>query len=293
MSVMPSAPSISTSAPPLLGWQLVKRPGSNTYDALVGEQIWMYGVYPNLADPADGPTYFRPFEIYERFIKRLLARCRITAQPRRYDHVFAVRQISNVPMFVGRPAIDAPSPPKRKGVLALKFEDDLGNRPTGSLSVYFPGTAASKVKPRLSITGAPHITPDVGISGEFAKDYELKPVRDDPVVTVRLLTGDDLGGYLDDYVNHLLPAEQLDSRSYDTLRHFLSDIGATSTYLEMNRVITELTLQPGEEIDFSIRGRLEPESTAYFAIETITESGSVVSDVVELFADSSGRIYEY
>ena len=134
-------PSIRSSAPPLLAWQLVKRPGSNAYDALVGERIWMYGVYPNLVEEADAPVYFRPFEVYERFVRRLLAKCHIAAQPRKYDHVFAVRQSADVPMFVGRPSIDMPRPRKRKGVLTLKFEDDLGNRPTGLLSVYFPGTA--------------------------------------------------------------------------------------------------------------------------------------------------------
>jgi hypothetical protein len=306
MTLMPSIPS---SAPPLLAWQLVKRPGSNAYDALVGERIWMYGVYPSLAEGTGAPALFRPFEVYERFVRRLLARCHIGAGPRKYDHSFAVRQDEDVPMFVGRPPIDAPSPHKRRGVLTLKFEDDLGNQPTSLLSVYFRGRATSKIKRHLSAgaspinAGAPPINLDAGISGEFTSDWSVEPVRDDPLVTVRLLTGNSLAEYLNDYIPHLL-SEADDTYSpgpyatqgddNDSLQRFFNEVSnSVSDNLEMDKRIEEMSLLPGERIDFSIRGELSPERSSYFAVETFTEDGSVVSDVVELFADRFGRVYEY
>lgn len=293
--------------PPALGWQLVKRPGANAYDALVGELIWMYGVYPGLGAAGQGPAYFRPFEVYERFIRRLFARLHIARQPREYVHSFTLRESADTPMFVGRPSIGAPGPYNRRGVLNLKFEDDLGNRSPGFMSVYFPGTATSKINPKISASLAPHIRPDVEVSAEvveFKRGVTVKPVRDDPTVTVRLLTGSSLAEYLAGYIQSLVATEVLvyaDGSYYsssdnadDSVRRFLDEVlEAVPDELAMNREIEDITLQPGEEIDFSIIGRLRPERTAYIAVETFTENGSTVSDIMELFTDGEGRIYEY
>lgn len=295
------------SVPPILAWQLVKRPGSNTYDALVGEQIWMYGIYPALGAAADGPAYFRPFEVYERFVRRLVARLHIARQPRQYVHALTVRESADVPMFVGRPAIDAPGPYNRRGVQNLKFEDDLGNRSPGFLSVYFPGTAISKINPKISLSAAPAIRPDVEISGEvvqFTRTATVTPVRDDPAVTVRLLAGSSLAEYLEGYIRSLLAVEDFaypggpyDSAGgdvNDSLQRFFDQVSeAVPDELEMNQKIEGVTLQPGETIDFSITGRLGPERTAYIAVETFTENGSTVSEVIELYTDGEGRVYEY
>jgi hypothetical protein len=187
-------------------------------------------------------------------------------------------------------------------VLTLKFEDDLGNQPASLLSVYFPGTAASKVKRHFSV-GAPPIKLDAGVDREFAIDWRVEPVRDDPLVTVRLLTGSSLAEYLYDYVLQLLyEAEHAYSpapytvRDEDraSLRRFLDEVSNSApTSLEMNRSIEEITLPPGGQIDFSVRGEVSQENSGYFAVETFTENRSVISDVIELSADRSGMVYEY
>jgi hypothetical protein len=62
--------------------------------------------------------------------------------------------------------------------------------------------------------------------------------------------------------------------------------------LEMEPDIKSVTLEPGEAIDFEIRGQVERGRTACFAIETLTDSGPVVSGIIELHADDDGVIHE-
>lgn len=65
---------IQTPVPASLAWRLTKDPGRNSYDALVGEGLWMYGTYP---DSSVEPSCFRPFEVYERTIRHWFSRLHI------------------------------------------------------------------------------------------------------------------------------------------------------------------------------------------------------------------------
>jgi hypothetical protein len=196
--------SMSSETPPMLGWRLVKSPDSSAYDALVGEQIRMCGIYPDSGLTLAGPAYFRPFEIYERFVQRLFANLHITRQPRQYSHAMAVRDSAGPQTFIGQPPLDAPRPPRARGVLTLKFKDDLGNESSGPMSVYYPGTAVSKIEPKVTLPLPTLGDKQASIEiGSFTRSATVTPVRDDPIVTAHLLMGGSLAEYLNNYISWL------------------------------------------------------------------------------------------
>lgn len=291
--------------PPILAWQLVKRPGSNTYDALVGEQLWMYGVYSSLADGREGPSYFRPFEWYERLVRRFLSRIHLVRPPRDYAPTFAFRSEDDPAVYVGRPSSDAPSPARPRGVITLKFEDDLGNRSAGLLSVYFRGTATATIHPKANLSLAPGPIPTISAGveiGSFTRSATIAPVRDDPRVSVRLLTGSDLANYLAEYLPPIIERTSLrigglrepepEPEPEGILSEFLGYVSeAVPEALGVEPPIDELELE--DAMDIRITGEIRPGRSALLAVQTTTPAGSVMSDVVELFADEQGQIFEY
>jgi len=269
----------------------------------------MYGIYP--AEQEDTPGYFRPFEYYERWIRRHFTKLHIHRQPREYS-ISPAHQDGQTQVFVGRPAINAPSPYNKKGTITLKFEDDLGNRSPGVLSVYFEGTASSKIAPKITghatLQGGtvPVISPDIEVSVEafeFTRTAIIKPVREDPKVSVRLLAGDDLAAYLSDYLLSLLSVEEYAYAAGEPLSIYGDDIdqivsrsidelSAKPDYLELDGSYEDIDLGAEDTLELTISGKLDRSSAITFALEARTESGSVVSDIVELRSDDEGRIFE-
>jgi hypothetical protein len=282
----------STPMPTKLAWQLTKRPGSDAYDALVGESLWMYGMYPNLSqDNSDeSPAYFRPYEVYEKLVRRLFSKLHVVRQPSVYS-ISQCSQIDGTLTFVGRPHFDAPSPYKPRGVLKLKFEDDHGFKSDGTMRVYFPGTATAEFKPDLGF-GAGPAGGSVSLKlGQRTKIVTVKPIREDPLVNVRVVTGDALAEYLNGYLRQMLESYQADSLS--DLSIFLRSVAAaTPIDIEQSPSISDVEMQPGQSIEMSLTVFMSPETTTMYALEVLTESGSVMSDVIEIHTDANGQSYE-
>jgi hypothetical protein len=272
----------------------------------------MYGMYPK---STEDPAYFRPFEFYEPFLRRLGAALHIHRQPRSYAPAYTQQQGDGEPVvFVGRPAIEAPRPLKAKGVLTLKFEDGLGHRSDAVMSVYYPGTV-KVTKKRTASAGVSGdtflIAPDAEVSAGtiYEQQVILKPVREDPVVSARLLTGTDLAEYLSDYLFSLVHAEQyeyaggqsdeaesptsplgdIDNLLWRTIGNIQSE---PADVLQMESDRQEITLKPDDEAELTISGSLGPSNRVTYAVEARTEGGAVVSDIVELRSDDEGRIFE-
>jgi len=268
----------------------------------------MYGIYP--AEQEDAPGYFRPFEYYERWVRRQFTKLHIHRQPREYS-ISSAQRDGQTQVFVGRPAINAPSPYNKKGTITLKFEDDLGNRSPGVLSVYFEGTASSTIAPKIAghakLLGGtvPTISPDVEASVEafqFTRTAIIKPVREDPTVSVRLLAGYDLAEYLSDYLHSLLSVEEYAYAASELGTHgedidqivsrSIDEVSAKPDHLELDGSYEDIALEAEDVLELKISGSLDRSSAVTFALEARTEAGSVVSDIVELRSDDEGNIFE-
>jgi len=289
---------------PILAWQLVKHPGVNTYDALVGEPLWMYGTYFNIQQPAEGPTLFSPFEVYERVVRRALARIHLARRP--YVYAPSPAQTSDQRNYFGVQPFAAPSPHKPRGTMYLQFTDDLENRSTGLLKVYFKGTASATFRPKVGVSASaqpgpvPTITGGVNVEfGSFSRTAVIEPVRVDPEVSVRIVTGPELGDYLADYLGYVL--ERASGGAFIDREGAQRDI---SEYVgrASNAVLHDLTMdpsvfdhvamEPGQPRDLTVVGHLEPGQSGMLAIETTTDEGRVMSDVLEVAADEQGQIYD-
>lgn len=290
---------------PILAWQLVKQPGVNTYDALVGEPLWMYGTYFNIQQLADGPTLFSPFEVYERAIRRALARIHLARRP--YVYAPSPAQTSDQRNYFGVPAFAAPSPHKPRGTLYLQFTDDQQNRSSGLLKVYFKGTASVTFHPKVGVSASaqPGPVPTItgGVSAEFRsfeRTASIEPVREDPEVSARIITGPELADYLAGYLDHIV--EQVSERTSIDRERIQDDIfeylGRASNAVPNDLVMVDppvfdnVALEPGQPRTLTVVGHLEPGQSGMLAIETTTREGRVMSDVLELVADDQGQIYD-
>lgn len=183
------------------------------------------------------------------------------------------------------------------------------------MSVYFPGTATVTRQRRAAVgfnADTLVITPDVeaSIGRRYESTFVVAPVRDDPVVAIRLLTGESLAEYLSRYLFSLVEADQGDyaGESSDERRLFTSLIGEVSEllwrkidnisterrdFLQIEGAFEEITLGEGEEFALTVSGTLPPLSHVNYAVEALTKDGLVVSDIEELRSDEEGRIFGF
>jgi hypothetical protein len=281
---------------------LFKHLGSNATEALVGERLLMYGVYYNLKDPGEGPAFFAPTEVFEKFVRRTMARLHLMRKPYVYTPSEAVSDDQK--NYFGVPTLNAPTPYKPRGTMSLQFSDDFQNRSTGLLKVYFKGTASAtfkpKIEPNVSVqpVPVPSITAGVGIElGSFTRTAVIEPVRDDPVVSARVVTGSELAKYLAGYLPHVVESSAFAipgnrDAIQDGIDQIVSEVAeAGPDGFSMDPAIENVTMEPGERQTITVRGGLSPERRAVMAIETSTADGEVMSDLLELTADEEGRIF--
>jgi hypothetical protein len=265
------------------------RPLSYVYDALVGERLLLYGIYPHLlqASDGDGPTYFEVFEVYERAIRRFLARWHIVRPSRRYGPIFCSQSADNASLYVSQAPFYAPSPSNRRGVMKLMFNDDLGNVSGGLMSVYFPGTASAEFKPNVKV-GAHG---GGGELGSFRGKVNVKPVREDPVVNLRPVVGEDLGNYVREYIPSIFEGTPVKVPE-EEVSELARTAGAGSPIeVQFYPNPIDRNLEPGESLDFDVSIIVQPSSTSMVALRATTKAGDVLTDILEIGADNEGRTY--